>query len=98
MPAFEIGIQPGRHRQYPVEGGPILRPLPQPWGYDVAHDFAVEGVAGDGDAISAQNIPGGMPSAAHAGPHLHEREVARAPAEIGDQNELVMVELALELV
>ncbi len=39
-----------------------------------------------------------MPSASHAGPHLHEREITGAPAEIGDQDQLVMVELALELV
>jgi hypothetical protein len=64
----------------------------------VAHNLAIKRIAGDGDPIRPQNILSRMAPAPHARSHMHEREVAGATAKVGDQDQFIVVELALELI
>src|SRR5215217_1335616 len=60
------------------------------------HDSAVEGVAGDSYAGSANHrITTGFPS---AWAKLSKREVARATAEVPNQYELIVIELSFILI
>jgi hypothetical protein len=62
------------------------------------HQLAIEGVAGHGNARVAEDALRAASSAAEARTDVHQREVAGAAAEVGDQKQLVLLEAALVVV
>ena len=63
----------------------------------MTHDSAVEGITSDGNAVDTQDARTAILSRPKRGPEPHEAEVTRTPAEVADENKLVVVERALVL-
>src|SRR5262249_44568539 len=95
VPTLEVAEEPGRDRHL-LALDAVAAAAAQLGRDEVAEDLRVEGVAGERDALDAEDLAGA--AAARLGPDAEEREVAGAAAEIGDEDELVAVEAALVVV
>lgn len=74
-----------------------IAPAPAELGRDeMAHDAAVEGIAREGDTLGAQD--GAVAAAPRVGADAQQAEVARAAAEVGDEDQLVLGEPALVVI
>ncbi len=80
------------------EDGSVLLPEPEERGHHVAHDATVEGVAGQRHPVGAEDRVLATRLPAQRGTDPEQREVAGAAAEVGDQDELVALEIALVVV
>src|SRR6516162_6955809 len=93
MPALQLGVRPGWHRQNHAVRRPIARPAAERRRDDVMHHPPIESVPGDRDTIVAENLVAtALPSAGW--PESEDREVAGAPAEVSDQDNLVVPDSA----
>ena len=95
VPALQPLIGPTRHRQPLVGWGQVLVTQSQPRRHQMPHQVPVERVAGQRHAVGAQDVRRPASAVAHARAHGDYGEVARAAAEVADQDALVAREPGL---
>src|SRR6266550_8454294 len=98
MPVFQVLVEPVWHRQNVAELGSVFRAQAEHRRNQAAHQLAVEGVAGDAYAVSAEDLARRFSLSQPAGLQLYEREIAGAATEVGDENRFLMVESPLVLI
>ena len=86
MPTFEVGIDPCRDGGEHLVEAARLRLGAERGGDEVAHDFGVEGVAGEAEAGVAEDF------ALTIRAHGEQGEVAGATAKVADQDGFFVVE------
>ena len=94
MPALEPFVRPARNRQELVRRREELGAEPQSRRDELADDLPVESVAGDGHTVGADDVArASAPPLVRA--HAQNGKVARAAAEVANQDELVAIERLL---
>src|SRR5215472_5301331 len=88
MPALQLGVRPGRHRQNHPVGRPVPRPAAERRGDDMMHHPSIEGVPGDRDAVVAEDLVACVLRGAWLS-KSENREIAGAAAEVSNQDNLV---------
>src|SRR4029434_659553 len=89
-------VQPVRRGQDFAELTLVFRAETQHRGDQVAHYLAIESVASNADAVSADDRAWRFSCARRL--QLNQRKIARAATEIGNQHELLVIEALLVLV
>ena len=95
MPALQLVVRPAGHGKDLVGRRDILRAQPQPGRHQVPDDLPVEGVAGHRHAIGADDVFRCPSPPADFRPHMQDRKVAGAAAEVSNQDELVVLQALL---
>src|SRR5262249_53031679 len=89
-------VQPVRRRQDFAELALVFGAETQPRRNEVAYYLAIESIAGNADAVSADDRAWRFSRARRL--QLNQRKIARPATEIGNQHELLVIEPLLVLV
>ena len=92
VPALQVGVDPGRKRGQNLFARVRHAVGSQRGRNQAAHDARIEGVARQSHAAVAQQVCGTASAPTHSRPHVQQRKVAGAAAEVADQDQLVVVE------
>ena len=95
VPTLEAVVGPAGNGQKLVRRREVFRAHAEPRRHELADDLPVERVAGNGHAVIADNVFLGAAAPFHAGTDVQNRKIARAAAEIADQNQLILLQRPL---